>query len=152
MCCSPWGCRVRHDWATELNWTEVNDLVVFPTFFNLNLNFVIRSSQSEPQSAPSPFFFFFSDCIELLHLQLQRIQSIWFGIDHLVMSMCSVISCVVGRECLLWPLCSLGKTLLAFALLHFVHQSQTCLLFQVSLDFLVLHSSLLWWKGHFFGC
>ena len=19
-CCSPWGCRVRHDWATELNW------------------------------------------------------------------------------------------------------------------------------------
>ena len=21
-CCSPWGCRVRHDWATELmNWT-----------------------------------------------------------------------------------------------------------------------------------
>ena len=21
-CCSPWGCRVRHDWATELNWTE----------------------------------------------------------------------------------------------------------------------------------
>ena len=21
-CCSPWGSRVRHDWATELNWTE----------------------------------------------------------------------------------------------------------------------------------
>ena len=21
-CCSPWGCRVGHDWATELNWTE----------------------------------------------------------------------------------------------------------------------------------
>ena len=20
-CCSPWGHRVRHDWATELNWT-----------------------------------------------------------------------------------------------------------------------------------
>ena len=19
-CCSPWGCRVRHNWATELNW------------------------------------------------------------------------------------------------------------------------------------
>ena len=19
-CCSPWGCKVRHDWATELNW------------------------------------------------------------------------------------------------------------------------------------
>ena len=20
-CCSPWGCRVRHNWVTELNWT-----------------------------------------------------------------------------------------------------------------------------------
>ena len=30
---------------------------------------------------------------------------------------------------------SLGKTLLAFALLHFVHQGQTCLILQVSLDF-----------------
>ena len=34
------------------------------------------------------------------------------------MSMCRVFSCVVGRGCLLWPVCSLGKTLLAFALLH----------------------------------
>ena len=23
-CCSPWGCKVRHDWVTELNWTELN--------------------------------------------------------------------------------------------------------------------------------
>ena len=21
-CCSPWGCRIRHDWATELNWRK----------------------------------------------------------------------------------------------------------------------------------
>ena len=35
------------------------------------------------------------------------------------MSMCRVFSCVVGRGCLLWSVCSLGKTLLAFALLHF---------------------------------
>ena len=62
------------------------------------------------------------------------------------MSMCRVISCVVGRGCLLWPVCSLGEILLAFALLHFVLQGQTCLLLQVSLDFLLLHSSLLWWK------
>ena len=46
--------------------------------------------------------------------------------------------------------CSLDKTLLAFALLHFVLQDQTCLLFQVSLDFLFLHSSPLWWKGYLF--
>ena len=40
--------------------------------------------------------------------------------------------------------------LLAFSLLHFVLQCQTCLLFQLSLNFLLLHSSLLWWKGHLF--
>ena len=32
------------------------------------------------------------------------------------MSICRVFSCVVGKGCLLWPVCSLGKTLLAFAL------------------------------------
>ena len=66
--------------------------------------------------------------------------------------MCRVISCLVGRGCLLWPVCSFDKTLLAFALLHFVLQGQICLLLQVSLDFLLLHSSPLWWKEHlFFG-
>ena len=67
-----------------------------------------------------------------------------------MMSMYRVISCIIGRWCLLWPVHSLGKTLLAFALLHFVLQGQTCLLLQVSLDFLLLHSSPLWWKGHLF--
>ena len=51
-----------------------------------------------------------------------------FGIDHLVMSVCRIFSCVVGRRCLLRPVPSLDKTLLTFALLHFVLQSQTCLL------------------------
>ena len=37
---------------------------------------------------------------------------------------------------------SLGKTLLAFALLHSVFQGQICLLPQVFLDFLLLHSRL----------
>ena len=68
------------------------------------------------------------------------------------MSMCRVISCLVGKSCLLWPVHSLGKTLLVFSLLHFVLQNQTCLLFQVSLDFLLSYSRLLWWNGHlFFG-
>ena len=48
----------------------MNGLVVYPKFFNLSLNIAIRSSRSEPQSAPSPVF---ADCIELLHLWLQRI-------------------------------------------------------------------------------
>ena len=64
------------------------------------------------------------------------------------MSTCRVFSCVVGRGYLLWPVCSLGKTLLAYILFHFVQQGQTCLLFQVPLDFLLLHSSPLWWKGN----
>ena len=25
-CCDSWGCRVRHDWASELNWTEQSDI------------------------------------------------------------------------------------------------------------------------------
>ena len=38
-----------------------------------------------------------------------------------------VFSCVVGRGCLLWLVYSLGKTLLAFALLHSIFQGQfTC--------------------------
>ena len=61
-----------------------------------------------------------------------------------------VISCIAGRGCLLLPICFLDKTLLAFALLHFVLQGQTCLLLQVSLDFLHWNSNPLWWKGHLF--
>ena len=45
------------------------DRVVFPTFFYSSLNFALKSSWSEPQSA---------DCIELLHFWLQRRWSIWF--------------------------------------------------------------------------
>ena len=62
---------------------------------------------------------------------------------------CVVVSCV-WRGCLLWSVSSLDKTLLAFALLHFVFQGQICQLPQVSLDFLPLHSSPLWGKGHLF--
>ena len=54
-----------------------------------------------------------------------------FG-DQLVMSMCRVISCVVGRGCLLRPVHSLGKTLLVCALLHSVLQGKICLLLQVT--------------------
>ena len=67
------------------------------------------------------------------------------------MSMCRVFSCVVGRGCLLWPVRSPGKTLWAFALLHSILQGQICLLLQVFLDFLLLHSSSLKWKGRIFG-
>ena len=61
-----------------------------------------------------------------------------------------VISCVVVRGCLLWPGSSIGKTLLAFPLLHFVIQGQTSLLLHLSLDVLLLISNPLWWEGHLF--
>ena len=61
-----------------------------------------------------------------------------FSIDQLVMSMCRVFSCVVGRG---WPVCSLVKTLLVFALLHSLLQGQICLLLQGFLDFLLFHST-----------
>ena len=35
------------------------------------------------------------------------------------MSICRVVSCVVGRRCLLWPVHSLGKTLISFCLASF---------------------------------
>ena len=57
------------------------------------------------------------------------------------MSMCRVFFCVVGRECLLSSVCSLGKTLLAFALLPSVLQDEIYLLLQVFLDFILLPSS-----------
>ena len=65
------------------------------------------------------------------------------------MSICRVVFCVIGRGCLLWPMHSFVKTR-AFALLHFILQGQTCLLLQVPLDFLLLNSNPLWWKGHLF--
>ena len=60
-----------------------------------------------------------------------------------MMSMDRVISWVVGKEFLLWPACFLNKILLAFALLHFVIQGQTCLLFWISLDFPLLQSLMM---------
>ena len=83
----------------------------------------------------------FADCIELFHLQSKEYNQSDFGIDHLVMSMCRVFSCVVGTRCLLWPVHFLGKTLLVFALLHSVLQGQICLLLDVCLDFLFLLDS-----------
>ena len=116
----------------------LNGLVVFPTFFNLSLNLAIRSSWSEPQSASSLVF---ADCMDFSIFGWKEYNQYDFSVDHLVTSMCRVISCVLGIGCLLWPVPTLGKTMLAFAVLCFVLQDQICLLLQVSLDFLLLDSS-----------
>jgi len=75
---------------------------VFPTLFNLSLYFAIKSSWSEPQSV-------FADCIELLHFGCKEYHQSDFYIDHLVMTMCRVFSCLVGRGLMLWPVCVLGN-------------------------------------------
>ena len=63
---------------------------------------------------------------------------------------CVESSLVLLEEGVCYDQCILLGKLLAFALLHFVLQGQICLLLQVSLDFLLLHSSPIWWKGHLF--
>ena len=68
--------------------------------------------------------------------EYKQYKQSYFGIDHLIMSMCSVISCVSRRGYWLRPV-FLWTKLLAFALLHFIFQGQICLLLQVSLDFLL---------------
>ena len=72
--------------------------MVFLTFFNLSLNFAIISSLSEPESAPGSGF---ADYIELLHFGCKEYNQSDFGIDHLVMFICNVFSCDVGKVCLL---------------------------------------------------
>ena len=60
-------------------------------------------------------------------------------VDHVVMSMCTESSLVLLEEGVCYDKCIvLANTLVNFALLHFVLQGQTCLLLQVSLDFLLL--------------
>ena len=72
----------------------VNGLVVFPTFFNFSLNLAIRSSRSEAQSAPDLVF---ADS----NFGCKEYNQSDFSVDHLVMSMYKVFSCVVRRWCLL---------------------------------------------------
>ena len=68
-CCNSWG-RKKSDTTERLIWSDLNGLVVLPTFFHLSLNLAIRSSWSESESTRSLIF---PDYIELLHLWLQRI-------------------------------------------------------------------------------
>ena len=71
------------------------------------------------------------------------------GIDRMMTSICRIISWTVGKGVCCDQLVLLTN-LLFFVLLPFALQGQTCLLFWVSLDFLLLHPNPLWWKGHLF--
>ena len=105
-----WICHLHSIILRNLIMFYLYCIMVLPTFFNLSLNCTINSSWSEAQSAPILVLltvqsFCISGCKEYNQSD--------FGIDHLVMSMCRVISCVVGNGCLLSPVCSLGKTLVS---------------------------------------
>ena len=65
------------------------------------------------------------------------------------MSAYRVISCIVGRRCLPWPMRSLDKTI-NLCPASFCTPRPHLSVFQISLDFLLFHSSPLWWKGHLF--
>ena len=102
--------RVRHDWSDlAAEWSSG-----FPYFLQCksefgNKEFMIWATVSS------------RSCFCWLYRaspSLKEYNQSGFGVDHLVMSMGRVFSCIVGRRCLLWLVCSLGKTLLAFDLLH----------------------------------
>ena len=61
---------VAKSWTRLSDWTELTGLVVSPDSFSLSLNIAMRSWWSEPQLAPDLVF---ADCIQFLHLWLQRI-------------------------------------------------------------------------------
>ena len=64
------------------------------------------------------------------------------------MSMCSIFSCVVGRGCLLWPVCSVGKTLFLPCFILYSKAKFAC--YSRYLLIPTLHSSHLWWKRSLF--
>ena len=57
--------------------------------------------------------------------------------------MCRVFFWIVGRGCVLWSVHSLGKTLLAFALIHSVFQSQISRYYRYWLCTLAFHSLMM---------
>ena len=68
--------------------------MVSPAFFSLSLNFAMRSWWSEPQSAPGLVF---AVCIQFSTFCYKECNQSDFGIDHLVMSMCKVVSSVAEK-------------------------------------------------------
>ena len=121
------------DW---MNWTEWSSC--FPYFLQFTSEFGFKEFMVwATVSSWSCFCWLYRASPSLAArniINLLSVLTIWW-------CPCRVFSCTVGRGCLLWPVLSPGKTLLAFALLHSVLHGQTCLLLQVFLDFLLLSSS-----------
>ena len=86
---------------------------VFPYFLQFKSKFVNQMFMIwATVSSQSCFYWLYSATPSLVAKNIINPDT-----DHLEMSMCRVFSCAIGRGCLLWPVHSLGKTLLAFAFL-----------------------------------
>ena len=128
-----------------LNWTEWSS--GFPYFLQFksefcNKKFIIWAAVSSQscfcwmyRASPS------SAAKNIINLIL--VLTIWWG-------PCVESSLVLLEEGVCYEQWIILAKLLAFALIHFVLQGQTCLLLQVSSDFLLFHSSPLRWKEHLF--
>ena len=82
-----------------------------------------------------------SSAILLLIFGCKEYNQSYFGTDHLVMSMYTVISCVVGKRVFAMTSAFSWQNSISLNLLHSVLQGQIFPLLQVFLDFLLLHSS-----------
>ena len=99
-------------------WWVISELSSgFPYFLQFKPEFFNKELMIWATVSSKSFVFWLYRALQ--SLAANNIINLIFGIDHLVMSMCRVISCVVGKRCLLWPVCFLDKILLAFALLSF---------------------------------
>ena len=122
--------RVEHNWVTELTELIPEWSSGFPYFLPLkvefcNNEFLIWATvcswscfcwlyRTSPSAAKNV-------------ISLTSVLTIWW-------CPCVVISCVVGRGCLLWPVCSVSKTLLAFALLLLSNKKNQFINTQNNLD------------------
>ena len=92
-------------------------LLFYLVFSNLSLNFALRSWWSELQLATGLVICWLYTAST--SLATKNVINFDFSIDHLVMSLYKVVSCVVDKESSLWLVHSLGRIQLTFALIHF---------------------------------
>ena len=119
-CYNSWGHkesqRIRHDWETELNWTEWPS--GFPYFLQFKSEFCNKEFMIWATVSSRSCFCWQYKAASLTAKNILSLILVLIFVLMILIWWCPwvVISYVVGRGCLLWPVCSLGKTLLAFAL------------------------------------
>ena len=88
-------------------------------------------------------------CLGLSQLFYLRVRVLYFhGCNHYPKWFWTPRTLSVAVS--IFNLCICETRPLAFVRHHFVPRVQTCVLLHISLDFVFLHHSQLWWKGHLF--